>query len=180
MKARSAADLRRSVVALLCLSVGLGAFAARGADAKSFADNIKRNQDQAADSIEKIPASTVKLYLLSLDPGDDIPDKKPTRGLFHEFGILGKVEITSVQEKTNLLAALARGVRDDRAAMASCFRPRHGLSIVDNSTTNDLVICFECGTVAQYGLTRRGFAVSHSPQDLYDRFLARYRLPKAK
>ena len=148
-------------------------------------DDFKKGQARIADKIEKIPASKVKLFLYSLDPHDvrrfegKLPENSEES--FHWIPILGRVEIVSTQEKTNLLFAFAKGVRECNGLVASCFDPRHGIRIVTETTTNDFVICFECLQVEAHGFgSIQGFETSGSPNATFNKFLDEYKIKKAE
>jgi hypothetical protein len=152
----------------------------RGAD-----DDFKKGQARIADEIEKIPASNAKLFLYSLDPHDvsRFEGKLPENSAksFHWMPILGSVEIIPLQEKTNLLGALAKGVRESDGLEANCFDPRHGLRIVTKTATNDFVMCFECLQVQASGFPSSGnFLTSGSPAGTFNKFLDKYKIKKAE
>jgi hypothetical protein len=148
-------------------------------------DDFKKSQARIADEIEKIPASNIKLFLYSLDPHDvsRFEGKLPENSAksFHWMPILGSVEIIPLQEKTNLLGALAQGVRENSGEAAMCFDPRHGLRVVTKSSTNDFVICFECLQVQSFGFTPSSyFYVSGSPAATFNKLLDKYKMKKAE
>ena len=148
-------------------------------------DAFKKDQDRIAAAIEKIPASTVKMFLYSLDPHDSrrFEGKLPENSnkSFHQFPILGSVEIAQTQEKTNLLGALAKGVRESDGFLANCFDPRHGLRVISKSATNDFVICFSCLQVEAHGFSAgKNFLTTSSPQPIFNKVLDQYKLKKAE
>jgi len=152
---------------------------ASGAD-----DAYKLVQSKAADAIDKIPASKVRLFLYSLNPHDyrvfdgKLPENSDQT--FHRYPVLGGVEITSLEEKTNLLNAFTKGIRESDGQVAACFNPRHGLRIVDGTVTNDFVICFECLQVQAYGFSGgHDFLTSGSPSGTFNKVLDEYHIKKA-
>ena len=147
-------------------------------------DAYKLVQSKAADAIDKIPASKIRLFLYSLNPHDNrifegkLADNSDQN--FHRYPVLGGVEITSTQEKTNLLNAFTKGIRESDGMVAACFNPRHGLRIIDGTTTNDFVICFECLQVQAYGFSAgQGFLTSSSPSGTFNQLLDEYHITKA-
>jgi hypothetical protein len=153
--------------------------------AYSADENFKQSQARIAGAIEKIEASNVRLYFYSLDPHDAsrFEGKLPeiSNKSFHWMPVLGNVEIIPLQEKTNLLGALAQGVRENSGEAAMCFDPRHGLRVVTKSATNDFVICFECLQVQAYGFTpSSSFYVSGSPAVTFNKILDKYKIKKAE
>jgi hypothetical protein len=166
-------------ILISCLSLR-AAFAGDN-DLKDF----KKDQARIADAIEKVPASEMRLFLYSLDPhdasrfGGKLPENSAKS--FHWMPILGCVEIVPFQEKTNLLGALAQGVRASDSIVANCFDPRHGLRIVTKSSTNDFVICFECLQVQAYGFAPSSyFLTGNSPAATFNNLLDEYKIKKAE
>jgi hypothetical protein len=146
---------------------------------------FKQEQASTADRVEKIPVLKVQLFLYSLNPHDErrfdrsLPENSDQ--LFHGFPILGRVEMTSVQEKEKLLTAFARGIRKSNSLEYACFDPRHGIRIISEGATNDFVICFECQQVESFGFdSTQGFLISSSPRSTFDGFLDEYKIEKAR
>jgi hypothetical protein len=146
-------------------------------DLKKF----KTGQARIAGAIEKIPAAEARLYFYSLDPHDvsrfegKLPEDSAKS--FHRMPVLGSVEIIALQEKTNLLGALAKGVLESGGAAADCFDPRHGLRVVTKSSTNDFVICFECLQVQAYGFAPSCyFLIGRSPAATFNKILGKYQI----
>ena len=146
---------------------------------------FKQEQAHTADLIDKIPASKVQLFLYSLNPHHErrfdgsLPENSDQ--LFHGFPILGRAEMTSVQEKEKLLTAFAHGIRKSNGLEYACFNPRHGIRIINEATTNDFVICFECLQVGSFGFdSNQDFLISSSPKSTFDDFLDEYKIEKAK
>ena len=145
----------------------------------------KANQIRIAKTIEKIPASQIRLFLYSLDPHDvsRFEGKLPENSAksFHWMPVLGSIEIIPLTEKTNLLEALANGVRENQNFSFACFDPRHGLRITTESTTNDFVICFECRSVEAYGFPPANvFLISGSPAATFNKYLDEYKIRKTE
>jgi hypothetical protein len=153
--------------------------------ADSADDNFRADQTRVANAIEKILTSKIKLFLYSLDPHDArrFSEKFPENSdeSFHHIPVLGRVEIIGTQEKTNLLGAFARGIRENNDMLANCFDPRHGIRIVTKTATNDFVICFECLQVQAYGFgADKYFLTSSSPNIVFNKFLDEHQLKKAE
>src|SRR5262245_30134991 len=85
--------------------------------------------------------------LLSLDPDRS---QKPADGGFHGWKVLGKTLVKDKDARKTLLSALEKGVKENRGVVADCFIPRHGIRVVHNKKTYDLVICFQCYQVQEY------------------------------
>jgi hypothetical protein len=151
---------------------------ANGAD-----NDLKANQSRIADAIEKIPASKIKLFLYSLDPKDQRFSGKPPENsdkVFHNYPIIGSVEIIPTREKESLLGAFAKGVRGFHWPSNCILEPRHGLRVVSDLGTNDFAICFKCGDVAAYGFgPAESFTIGNS-RAVFDKFLDEYKIKKAE
>jgi len=68
----------------------------------------------------------------------------PPVGMFHDYPVLGSVEITDPGERQQIIAALKDGIARG-GVTAACFLPRHGLRAVEKGKVVEYVICFECG-----------------------------------
>ncbi|HVU09120.1 MAG TPA: hypothetical protein VHG89_11320 [Verrucomicrobiae bacterium] len=148
-------------------------------------NDLKVKQSGIADTIEKIPASKIKLFIYSLNP-DDLriySGKTPENSdkVFHNYPILGSAEIIPIQEKESLLKNFADGIREFHQPSACILEPRHGLRIISDSETNDFAICFKCGDVAAYNFDlAQNFTIGSSSKTVFDNFLDEYKLEKAK
>ena len=150
----------------------------RGAD-----DTFKSNQARIAAAIEKIPPSKVKLFLYSLNPRPVFGEKTPENSekVFYRYPILGRIELTSAEEKRRLLESFAKGVSESDGTVAMCFNPRHGIRIITGTATNDFVICFECQQVQACNFdTANSFLTSGSPGNVFNQFLDEYHIKKAE
>src|SRR5438034_1390843 len=96
--------------------------------------------------------SSQDFVLLSINPNPpESPDDVDSKEKFHEYPILGRVEIKDPKQKSELLALLYKGVRKSRGGTPGCFEPRHGIRAVAGTNWIELVICFECTQIAEYG-----------------------------
>ena len=151
---------------------------------KADDEELKTKQFHVADAIEKTPVSKIKLFFYSLDPNAktefDGKLQEDTRKYFCGFKVLGRFEVVSFQEKTNLMESFTEGVREGSRGMY-CFEPRHGIRMVDGTTTNDFVICFECHQVEAYGsFPESDFAMSSSPASTFNELLDKHKIKRAE
>ena len=111
-------------------------------------------------------ADTFELY--SLDPGEE-----SVKDGFHGWKVLGKTTIKDTDVRKEVIAALAKGVADNDGRAAKCFEPRHGIRVVHDGKTTDLVICFACYQVrvTQGDKRGEGFLTTDSPQATFDKVL---------
>jgi hypothetical protein len=124
-----------------------------------------------------------KFILLSIDPFTAEQVETEKRELFHDHRVLGKTEVKDGKQEWDLITALITGVERarDRKFAASCFNPRHAIHAVAGTNSVDLLICFECGRVAEY--TAAGLSFSEMEDDakeLVNRTLTEAGVPLAK
>lgn len=134
----------------------------------NFIPPSEANALEIADSLE----------LLSLEPSEfSLEDP----GHFHGWKELGRVSIDG-ETKQRVVAALSRGVAENRGTVASCFNPRHGIRVKSEDRFVDFVICFHCMSAESYidDKPEKGFLVTRSPQPVFDEVLQRAAIPLAK
>jgi len=120
--------------------------------------------------------------LLALDPvpkGDDASKTTTTGEDFHGYRVLGRAQLDK-DERERLIGA-ARGAVDDNEGRAmKCFNPRHGLRVVAQGDTVDLVICFECLQMKVYqGAQERLLLIGQEQEREFDEAFSRHSLQKA-
>lgn len=142
----------------------------------------------AAAADNKLPAAAQAILdkaesveLLSLHPRP-VPkaDQAKDKDLFYNYRVLGKTALKAADRKT-VLAALDKGVKDaDPDLAAGCFNPRHGIRAKHDGKTLDLVICFECLSIAVYidgEYVKALPKVTGSPQPAFDKVLTAAKVP---
>ena len=60
------------------------------------------------------------------------------------------MKISVTRELKEVITGLDRGGQQWGGAVAGCFSPRHGLRVVAEGVTYDLLICYECMSVALF------------------------------
>src|SRR5260370_19322366 len=109
------------------------------------------------------------------DPQVDVADK---RERFHDYPVLGGVRITSPKQRSELLAALYKGVMGSDGSVASCSNPRHGLKATAGTNWIELVICFECSYMMGYGSAPGGGpTTSKCPNEIFNPALREAAIP---
>src|SRR5260370_6536987 len=109
------------------------------------------------------------------DPQLDVADK---RERFHDYPVLGSLRITNPKQRSELLAALYKGVMDSDGSVASCFNPRHGIKATAGTNWIELVICFECSYMKGYGSASGGGATTTKwPNEIFNRALREAAIP---
>lgn len=89
-------------------------------------------------------SENLTLYSLEPEPAAALAATNQTQSLFHGYKVLGKLEISSPEQRSNLIAALQKGMSENTNLSGLCFNPRHGIQARTSNDIVDLVICFEC------------------------------------
>jgi hypothetical protein len=99
-------------------------------------------------------------------------EKSVTAG-FHGWPILAQ-SLVADRETQNILTQALKAGAESSFSFRSCFEPRHGVRLLFQGKTVDLVICFKCETVEVYLDDRRvkGFSTTNSPEATFDRVVA--------
>jgi len=106
-----------------------------------------------------------QLILYSIDGRDDAGKPGKDVELFHNYPVLGKIEIKEAAKRDEILAALKSGIDKSDGTVAKCFWPRHGIRVVEKGKTTDYVICFECVHLHQYtDVQRKTVPITPDPQ----------------
>jgi len=110
---------------------------------------------------ERIPGlkTPEKLILYSIDGTEDFEANRDARlataeELFRGYPVLGKTEVTSENDRNELIAVLQDGIVHHDGIAAKCFWPRHAILASEGGKTFEIVICFQC---QQYTLDGRHF-----------------------
>ena len=105
-------------------------------------------------------AAAKEFELYSLDPNS----QEKGREKFHGWHILGKTLLKG-EDLIKVRDAVEKGRKESNGDVAGCFSPRHGIRIVQEKVTIDLVICFACLSATVFdGETRIGaFLTTHAP-----------------
>jgi len=107
-----------------------------------------------------------------LDPSSD--EDVPKSEQFHKYRVLGKTELKDEKRKWELITALITGVESarDRKFAAMCFKPRHAIHAVAGTNSVDLLICFECGKIAEFTTAEQCFCeMEDDAKELFNRTL---------
>lgn len=121
-----------------------------------------------------------QLTLYSLSPVPERSERQNPTGAtrFHGYLILGQTVVTNRRTRVNVLRALYDGIGAAYHG-AACFNPRHGIQATSGQRSLDLVICFECGNIEEYGGRGQGCHTTGSPQAILDRILTDANVPLA-
>lgn len=100
----------------------------------------KLRLERIAPAVREALEDPEQLEIFSLEPipvSDDTPQ-------FHDWKVLGKLRIDKPTTRKQLGATLRDAMARDVSHVPSCFNPRHGIRLVKEGKTVDLVICFQC------------------------------------
>jgi hypothetical protein len=79
-------------------------------------------------------------YLYSLDPA---PLAEATPDTFHGHHLHGRIKLGTHDRKLSV-ETLRNAVASWKGRVALCFNPRHGLRVISDAHTYDVLICYEC------------------------------------
>lgn len=148
------------------------------ADTRRVLDNGERFVLLSLEPYDREKA-TWALGTNAMSPPDPTKKSEPPKKKFHDYVILGSVEIRDGKEREELLRALYKGIADSEGRVAACFNPRHGISATLAGETVDLVICFECLSIQTYAKNGKGVLTTGSPLPTFNGALRRAGLPIA-
>jgi hypothetical protein len=156
---------------LTCRTLALALTAALLAGASPCAGEREEKENKIPDAVKAVLDKADSFELLSLEPSE----RKEAKGGFHGWKVLGKTEVKDADTRKDLVAALEKGVAENKGEVAKCFEPRHGIRATRDKKTVELVICFEClqvrGYVDNSDKNTDGFLTSKSPQPAFDKVL---------
>ena len=93
---------------------------------------------------------------------------------FHGWPILKTCSISHSKGVELLDELLSDSASASRALRVDCFRPRHGLRVIDSSGTTDYLICFECRGFEIWSGDRQmpgGGSITRGPESLFSNTL---------
>jgi len=132
-------------------------------------------KEEASRKVPDFPDSPTTLTLYSVDFRDEeFPDnpKKDGKERLLNYLVLGKIEIKDPAKRKSIMAAFKQAIREP-AEPTKCFDPRHGLKVVDEKGTTEIVICFHCFQYISTGAhPSDGYEIiSAKPQELLNSIL---------
>ena len=112
----------------------------------------------AGDSPNRLPAAAERalrnpdaMELFALDPVlPNTPGSTPGAE-FHDYTILGRAAVSDAAQRAEVAELVLRGIRESDGRVAACFDPRHGVRVEQGGHVLELVICYECLSLAAYG-----------------------------
>jgi hypothetical protein len=93
-------------------------------------------------------AERVALYSTDFrEEGERLPG---TGEVVHGYPVLGKVEVTDIEQRRQLFDALKAAIAQRDVMQYRCFYPRHVLRVEQDGRVIDYVVCFQCRNYMKY------------------------------
>jgi hypothetical protein len=114
------------------------------------------------------------LEIVALNPDWPTEESRQDPTTLHGYGVRGRAVLEERSLRLELLAALARGTRENDTMAAACFNPRHAIIAESNGQVCEVIICFECLTFQIWDGTTQveGAHLSETPCRTFDRIFA--------
>jgi hypothetical protein len=121
-----------------------------------------------------------QLTLFSIDGTQGFAERPPPPERFHGYPVLGQIDIGDAEKRMEVLYALKQGIKEENVRLP-CWRPRHGLRVVQKGRQRDYVICFECGRLVFIApwTENQGLSITVSGRDLLNQLLQDAGVPLA-
>jgi hypothetical protein len=139
---------------------------------------VAGQENKIPDQARAILENANQFELLSIGHGPTT--KNPTED-FHGWPVIGKTTIKDSNTRDRLVAALEKGVEENKGDSMKCFNPRHGIRATHDGMTADFVICFECFQAVVYiaGEKEQRFLITASPAPVFNQTLQQAKVPLA-
>jgi hypothetical protein len=98
------------------------------------------------------------------------------QGRFHDYPILGKLEITDAAQRQEIMAAVSGGI--GKGWPAKCFLPRHAIRAVVDGQTIDYSICFHCSEIEIHGADSKETSTNSNAMPILDKYLKAASIPQ--
>ena len=85
--------------------------------------------------------------LISLEPEPREEELVSANKTWHhndEWIVLGETSITKAETRSKIVIAIEAAVRESDGSAASCFWPRHAISVEHDGNAHEIEICFKC------------------------------------
>jgi hypothetical protein len=144
-----------------------------------FSAQVAGQENKIPDQAREILEKANQLELLSIGHG---PSPKNPTDDFHGWPVIGKTRVEDSKTRNRLVAALEKGVEENKGDSMKCFNPRHGIRVTHDGKTADFVICFECFQVMVYvaGEKEQRFLITASPAPVFNQTLQHAKVPLAR
>jgi hypothetical protein len=144
-----------------------------------FSAQVAGQEKKIPDQARAILENASQFELLSIGHG---PSPKNPTDDFHGWPVIGKTTIKDPNTRNRLVAALEKGVEENKGDSMKCFNPRHGIRATRDGITADFVVCFECFQVMVYvaGEQEQRFLITASPAPVFNQTLQHAKVPLAR
>jgi hypothetical protein len=144
----------------------------------SLSAQVAGQENKIPDQAREILKKAGQFELLSI--GHDPAPKNPAED-FRGWPVIGRTTIKDSNTRNRLVAALEKGVEENKGDSMKCFNPRHGIRVTHDGVTADFVICFECFQVVVYlgGGKEQRFLITDSPASVFNQTLRHAKVPLA-
>jgi hypothetical protein len=144
-----------------------------------FSAQVAGQENKIPDQAREILEKATQFELLSIGYG---PYTKNPPEDFHGWHVIGKTTIKDPNARLRLVAALEKGVEENKGDSMKCFDPRHGVRVTHDGMTADFVICFKCFQVIAYvaGGKEQRFLITDSPAPVFNQALRHAKVPLAR
>jgi hypothetical protein len=128
--------------------------------------------DQAVAVLKK----ATQFELLSISPD---PFQKNSPEEFQGWPVIGKTTVKDPNTRKRLVAALEKGVEENKGDSMKCFNPRHGIRVTHDGLAVDFLICFECFQLMVYvaGEKEQRVLITDSPASVFNQTLQQAKVP---
>ena len=144
-----------------------------------FSAQVAGQENKIPDQAGEILKKATQFELLSIGHG---PSRMNPTEDFHRWPVIGKTTVKDPDTRNRLVAALEKGVEENKGDSMKCFNPRHGIRVTHNGLTADFVICFECFQAVVYiaGEKEQRFLITDSPASVFNQTLQHANVPLAR
>lgn len=135
-----------------------------------------RTPEEGFSALEDPLAQGTEFILYSLE----IPIERYTGAdVLHGFKILGNVPINDEATRKRIVDAIRSASQEPNLAAASCFNPRHAITLNYHAQKYEILVCFECQQAKAYvdGVEQEHFLIGHSARDTLNTILTDANVP---
>jgi hypothetical protein len=148
----------------------------------SFSARVASQENKIPDRAREILEKATQFELLSIGHRGYGSSTKNPQEDFHGWRVIGRTTIKDPNARKRLVAALEKGVEENKGDSMKCFDPRHGVRVALDGATADFVICFRCFQVLVYvaGEKEQRFLITDSPAAIFNQTLQQANIPLAR
>src|SRR5262245_34902808 len=143
-----------------------------------LSSQIAGQKNKIPDQARAILENASQFELMSIRPD---PFQKNSTEQFQGWPVIGKTTVKDLTTRNRLIAALKKGVEENKGDSMKCFNPRHGIRAIHDGTTADFLICFECFQVMVYvtGEKEQRVLITDSSAPVFNQILLQAKVPLA-